>query len=164
MRNSWILLSIVGLVSLSVMSVIITYLVRKGLPTVFVLFVLFVVVAVIYGVMVFFGGTKPSFSLSLHTWLLLLAIGILSAIGNLALFKAAGDSPNPGLVVGVVGLQGGLVAALAVFFLKDKLNAVQLFGIVLGIVAIVIMGLGSRSPKTAKVDAEHVPVITDKIT
>lgn len=157
-------MSLVGLVTLSIMTVLITHLVRKGLPTVFVLFVLFVVVAVIYGAQMLVTGVKPG-NISAYFWVLLITIGVLSAIGNLALFKAAGSSPNPGLVVSILGVQGGVVAILAVIFLKDKVNLVQLIGIMLGIVAIVIIGLGSRAPKTSsKVNPQAVPVIADKIT
>ncbi len=146
------------------MTVIITYLVRKGLPTVFVLFVLFAVVATIYGAQVLLTNAKPA-AIPVHFWILLLTIGVLSAIGNLALFKAAAGSPNPGLVVGIVGLQGGAVTVLATIFLKDKINTVQLLGIMLGIIAIVIIGLGSRSLKSSSsADPKLVPVIADKIT
>jgi len=150
MRNSWLVLSFVGLLALSLMTLLITFLVRKGLPTVFVLFVLFVLVSVFYGVQIVATGAKPGIPMTPLIMGLLLAVGILSAVGNLALYKAAADSPNPGLVVGILGLQGGLVAALAVYVFKDKLTSLQLFGIALGIVAVAIIGLGARTPKEAK--------------
>lgn len=77
---------------------------------------------------------------------LLLMIGILSAIGNLTLFQAARDAPNPGLAVAIgAGMQSGVVALLALLFLKDKLTSLQLLGIFLGIVAIILINLGSIS-------------------
>jgi drug/metabolite transporter (DMT)-like permease len=162
MKDSWPILSFVGLVTLSVMTLIVTYLVRKGLPTVFVLFVLFVVASIVYGTQVFLTRAKPA-AVPAQFWLLLLSIGILCAIGNLALFNAAAASPNPGLVVSIVGLQGAVVAVLAVIFLKDRISPVQLIGVVLGVIAVVIIGLGGRDPNaTTPHDPKRTPAASDE--
>jgi len=148
MKNSWVSLSFIGLASISVMTVIITYLVRKDLPTAFVLFLVGFVVIVVYGGQILLGDNKPH-GVTLFLWLLIVLAGILSAIGNLAIYRATAISPNPGLVITILGLQGGIVAVLAVIFLKDKLNVVQLVGVLVGIVAVALIGYGSRNTTKA---------------
>lgn len=150
MRNSWLSLSVLALGTLSVMTVIITYLVRKGLSTAFVLFVVFLIVTVVCGLQVFRVGDKPD--LSWRFGLLLAAAGLLSAVSNLSIYRATAIAPNAGLVITILGLNGGLVTGLALIFLRDKINLVQFFGILLGIVSIVIIGLGSVCSKNSQKD------------
>lgn len=146
MRNSWAFLSFLALFSLSVMTLIMTYLLKKGLPTIFVLFIVVLILVVFYGTQLVATKAFPD-AISLNYWLLLLIAGIFSVIGNYGLFKALSLAPNPGLVSTIVGLQGGLISILAVWFFKDKVNLTQMLGIALGIIAIVVISLGSRTPK-----------------
>ncbi len=139
-------MSFVGLFSISTMTLIITYLVRKGFTTIFVLFVLVSILTILYGLQAVLTKSLPS-SISLNQWLLLFGGGIASAIGNYGLYRATALSPNPGLVITIFGLQGGIVAVAAVWLFKDKLNLVQIIGILLGVIAVIIIGLGSRSNK-----------------
>ena len=154
-------MSFMGLVSISVMTLMITYLVRKGLPTAFVLFVLVFVVGAVYGGQTLLGGNKPH-NVTLYFWLLLVLAGILSAVGNLAIYRATAIAPNPGLVITILGLQGGIVGLLAVVFLKDKLNMVQLLGILVGIIAVAIIGYGSRD--SARVYKQQTKQRSSRIT
>jgi len=137
-------LSFIGTLSISVMTVIITYLVRRNLSTVFVLLVIEILLVVIFGVQLTVTHHKQ-ITPNLHLWLLLVLAGILSAIGNVAIYRATAISPNPGLVITILGLQGGIVGLLAVIFLKDKFNTIQLLGILVGILAIALIGYGSRN-------------------
>ena len=166
MRNSWVILAFIALFSFSSMSVILTYLVRKGMPLIFVLFILFVIVSVIYGAQILLTGASVG-KASSNFWLLLLAASILSAVGNLAVVRANALSPNPGLVTTIVGLQAGATAILAVKFLNNSLNSVQIAGLLVGILAVVIITIGSRSnvsptraetPLINKVSTNHLKV------
>ncbi len=148
MRNSWIFLSFLGLFSLSVMTLILTYLVRKGLSTVFVLFVMTCLLIFAYAFYAYVTKSFPS-SIPSNLWALLVIASVLSFIGNLAIYKATAISPNPGLVLTIFGLQAGIVSIGAVWLFKDKLNSLQILGILLGIIAIIIIGLGSRSNKNS---------------
>jgi drug/metabolite transporter (DMT)-like permease len=162
MRNSWIVLSFVGLFSLSTMTLLITYLVRKGFSTIFVLFVIILIVGVIYGVQIATSNGFPA-TITLSNWLLLISAALLSALGNLAIYRATAISPNPGLVITIFGLQAGIVSIVAVWLFKDKLNPVQVLGIALGIIAIVVIGLGSRSSKNeASASAKATSTVTTK--
>lgn len=125
------------------MSVILTYLVRKGVPLIFVLFILFVIVGTIYGLQILLTGSSLG-SVDSNFWLLLVGASALSAIGNLAVIRANALSPNPGLVTTIVGLQAGITAILAVKFLNNRLNSVQIVGLVLGVLAVIVIALGSR--------------------
>jgi drug/metabolite transporter (DMT)-like permease len=97
-------------------------------------------------------------SISATTWILIVLAGVLSALGNLAILRAQALSPNPGLVATVMGLQGGLVAILAVFLLRDKLNALQIAGIVLGIMAVGLIGWGSSNNQKSSLNSGSNPV------
>jgi len=131
------------------MTIITTYLVRKGLPAAFVLLMVVFIIGVVCGSQLLATHSLPKV-IPGNLWLLLLVAGIFSAIGNLAIFRATAISPNPGLVVTILGLQGGLVAVLAVWVLKDKLNLLQIVGMIIGLVAAAIIGWGSRTPNKAE--------------
>jgi len=147
MKNTWFLLSLLALFSISVMTVIVTYLIRKGLPSAFVLLVVVVIIGIVSISQLVITSSLPK-SVPSSLWLLLVIAGVLSAIGNLAIYRATAISPNPGLAITILGLQGGLVSLIAVFALKDKLNAVQIFGILLGVLAVVVISLGSQKKQT----------------
>lgn len=148
MRNSWLILSVIGLITISMMVILQTQLVRHGLSPAFVLLIVCMVIAAGCIAQLLIGGGIPK-SVSAWQWVLLLSAGILSTVGNLALVKAYGISPNPGLVTTILGLQGGLVAVIAVMVLRDKLNTIQLIGLILGLVGAAIIGWGSRTNDTA---------------
>lgn len=143
-------MSFVGLFCLSAMTLIITYLVRKGIPTIFVLLLMLIVVAVFDAAYIVLAHTSPG-HIALHMWSLVFAAGILSAIGNLAIYRATAISPNPGLVLTIFGLQAGIVSVGAVWIFKDRLNILQVLGIMLGIIAIMVISLGSRLNKNSTV-------------
>ncbi len=143
MLMNWLTLSLFGLGSLSVMSFLITFLTRKGYPTAFVLFCIGLVLTVFYGVQTF-ALVKYRPEMRWDITLLLIGVGVLSAFGNLALYQAANNAPNPGLAVAIVGMQGGLVALMALVFLKDALNFYQALGLVLALVGVFLMSLGKQ--------------------
>ena len=147
MKNTWFLLSLVALFSISVMTVIVTYLIRKGLPPAFVLLFVVIIIGAVSISQLVINHSLPK-SVSSSFWLLLVIAGVLSAIGNLAIYRATAISPNPGLAITILGLQGGIVSLIAVFALKDKLNAEQIFGILLGVLAVIVISLGSQKKQT----------------
>ncbi len=148
MKGTWFLLSASSLFLFSAMATLITYVVRRGYPTYFVLLGLSVVLVVFYSIEL--AVYKPThLRPDMHIWLLLGLIGILSALGNLALYKATSIAPNPGLAVAVNGLQAGVVALLSVRFLGSSLNKVQVIGLFLGLAAIIVLGIGSRMSKAS---------------
>lgn len=67
-----------------------------------------------------------------------LLMGIIAALGSLAFF-AAMKSGNASLIAPATSLYPALTVILAVVFLKEKLNKVQLIGLILALVAIVIL-------------------------
>jgi len=67
-----------------------------------------------------------------------LLMGILSALGSLAFF-AAMKSSQASLIAPATSLYPALTVALAVLFLKERLNKVQLAGLVVAMVSIVIL-------------------------
>jgi len=140
---NWLTLSFWGLGSLSVMSFLITFLTRKGYPTAFVLFCIGFILTVFYGVQAF-AVMKYRPEVRADTVLLLIGIGVLSAFGNLALYQAANNAPNPGLAVAIVGMQGGLVALMSLVFLKDALSIYQAFGLILSLAGVFLMSIGKR--------------------
>lgn len=80
---------------------------------------------------------------------LLLIIGLLSALGNFLLYQAAAIAPNAGLALAIGGLQSCIVAILAFLVFKDNLAPLQIAGIILAVVAIFLFNIGSSSPQKA---------------
>ena len=100
---------------------------------------------------------RPEFTVEIFT--LLLLIGLLSAIGNVALFKAANNAPNPGLAIAIgAGMQSGVVAILAFIFLRDKLSFLQIVGLIMSIVAVTLITAGGSQPDNKETSAKN----TDK--
>jgi transporter family protein len=69
-----------------------------------------------------------------------LLMGIIAALGSLAFF-AAMKIGKPSLIAPATSLYPALTVILAVVFLKEKLNKVQLCGLFLAMVAIVILSM-----------------------
>lgn len=142
-KMNWLTLSLIALCLLSVMSMLIVSLTRKGYPVSFVLIGVGVAFTVFYTLQTFVFSPHQ-FPIHLSTVLLLGLIGLLSVLGNLAYFRAANDAPNAGLAVSIgAGLQAALISVLAVFFLKDKLTPLQILGIILAVISVFLINLGS---------------------
>lgn len=139
----WFNLSVIGLLSLSTMSFLITFSTRKGYPVPFVLLGLSVVLFVFYFLQTFIFSSN-TLNLSLFSLLILLIIGLLSAIGNFAIYQAANIAPNPGLAIANAGLQSVIVSFLTFIVFHDKLTPLQISGIILGIAAIFLINIGSK--------------------
>lgn len=143
---NWIGLSLVTLVSFSLMNILITYSVKKGIPVSFILLTIGIVFTVIYFLQTFIN-TKFNFEISLNILIILLITGLLSVVGNWTLVSAMRDAPNSGLALAIASLNTGVVTVMAMFLFKDKLTAMQIAGMVLGLVAIALISLGSASSK-----------------
>lgn len=162
MKISWLLLSFIGLFSLSVMSFLITFLTRKGYPTSFVLLGIGIIFVVFYSIQTFvLLKYRPEFRVEVFA--LLFLIGLLSAIGNVALFQAANNAPNPGLAIAIgAGMQSGVVALLAFIFLRDRISTLQVVGLILGILAIILITVGNSNVSNNKLSTKSLNKITSK--
>ncbi len=67
-----------------------------------------------------------------------LLMGVLAALASLAFFAAL-QKGKASLVAPVTSLYPALTVVLAVIFLKEKLNKIQLFGLALAMTSIVIL-------------------------
>jgi len=127
------------------------------LPVPFVLMCIGIMFVLFYSIQTFgFMGYKTELNLS--TILILVLVGALSIVGNLAIFIAARDAPNAGFPAAILGLQGGVLAILALVFLKDKLTVLQIIGLVLGIVAVVLLSVGSTNNRETKKVSKTPPL------
>jgi bacterial/archaeal transporter family protein len=70
-----------------------------------------------------------------------LAVGILSAIGQLALFAAYRSGGNTAVITTASGLYPLVTVVLAVIFLRERLTKVQLVGLGFATAAFVIFSL-----------------------
>jgi drug/metabolite transporter (DMT)-like permease len=157
MKLSWLTQALLGLFSLGLMSFLITFITRKGYSVSFVLFAVVLVLTVGYFFQTFILS-KQTFVIDYKLIILLLITGILSYFGNLFLFQAAHDAPNPGLAITIGGMQGIVVAVLSVIFLKDKLNTLQIVGLILAVLAIFLINAGSGakdSTSSSSTEAKH---------
>src|SRR3989344_3370595 len=146
MKMSWFILSLIALLSFSAMSFLITLLTRKGYPVSLVLLGIAIVLLIFYSFKTFvLSSERPQLTFGVAS--LILLIGLLSAIGNLASYRAATDAPNPGLALAIVALSSGVVTLLAFFIFKDKLTTLQIVGLALALTSIVLIVLGSNKGK-----------------
>jgi drug/metabolite transporter (DMT)-like permease len=158
MNPNWFLLSLSALVCLSSMSFLITVLAKRGLPVSFILLGIGVIFVLYYSAQTFVFS-QQKFDITASTLLLLLIIGVLSALGNLFLYQAAATAPNAGLALAVSGMQSSVVALLAFMVFKNTLTPLQIVGIVFAVMAIFLINLGNpaNQPKAqaAEVKAEN---------
>ena len=162
MKINWILLSFIGLFSLSVMSFLITFLTRKGYPASFVLLGIGTIFVVFYSFQTFvLLKYRPEFRVEVFAPLLL--IGLLSAIGNVVLYQAANNAPNPGLAIAIgAGMQSGVVALLAFIFLKDRISTLQMIGLILGMLAMILITVGNSNTSNNKLSTKSLHKIISK--
>lgn len=137
------------------MSFLITSLTRKGYPVSFVLFGIETILTILYCIQTF-AVEKYKPELTLGAILLLLLIGVLSAVGNFAQFQAANDAPNPGLAIAISGMSAGIVALLVLIFLRDELTTMQIIGLVLALVSIFFITAGQKNIPHDKVSASMI--------
>lgn len=136
------------------MSFLITFLTRKGYPASFVLLSIGAIFAICYSFQTFvLLKYRPEFKIEIYGILLL--IGVLSVVGNVALYQAANNAPNPGLALAIgAGLQSGVVALLALFFLRDKLSTLQIVGLILALISIFLISIGQNQGGGGKISAK----------
>jgi drug/metabolite transporter (DMT)-like permease len=144
MKLSWLSLALLGTAGVAMMNFLIVVLVRRGVPLTLQLVVISITLVLFYSWQMLAGPT-PKFNYDWVSWTALIAAGVLSAVGNYAIFQAQVAAPNAGLALAIFGLQAGVVAILAVLFLHDRINLMQSAGIILGLIAIWLINLGSRS-------------------
>ena len=77
--------------------------------------------------------------------LLALAGGVVTCLGNVALYDALGRGEKVATVVSLTALYPLTTIALAVVILRERLNGVQLVGIALSLVAIWLFNIQSRA-------------------
>ncbi len=125
------------------MSFLITVLAKGGLPVSFILLGIGVIFVVYYSIQTFYFGNQK-FEITTGNIMLLLVIGILSALGNYLLYQAAAIAPNAGLALAVAGMQSSVVAFLAFLIFKSNLTPMQIVGLVFAVIAIFLINLGSQ--------------------
>lgn len=137
------------------MSFLITFLTRKGYPTSFVLLGIGLILVIFYSFQTFvFQNYRPEFRVELYA--LLLLIGLLSAVGNVALYQAANNAPNPGLALAIgAGMQSSVVALLAFFLLKDRLSTLQILGLLLALISIFFITIGQNQKSSGKISSKN---------
>lgn len=150
MKINWFILSLLALLSYSLMSFLIVLLTRKGFPVSFVLLGLSIVLVIFFAYQTF---VISHYKAELNPWIILiiLLIGILSALGNLWVYQAASNAPNPGLALAIGGMQAVGVSILAFIFFKDKLTTLQIIGIIFSILAIFLINIGSNQSNSKEI-------------
>jgi drug/metabolite transporter (DMT)-like permease len=143
MKLSWPILSCIAVLSFSVMVTLISFVTRRGISVPLMLLSVSIVVIPFYFIqMIHSGGLSP---LAPSSILLLICIGVMSGIGNIAQFEAVKNAPNPGLPLTIVGFYSALVAIIAVFVFKDKLTFLQIVGILTALVGVSLISLSGKT-------------------
>lgn len=74
--------------------------------------------------------------------LIALAAGLVGSVGNIAFYRLMNAGQSAATVVPFTSLYPMVTVTLAVVLLKEKLNAVQIFGVVLALVSIYFFNVG----------------------
>jgi drug/metabolite transporter (DMT)-like permease len=143
MKLPWPILSFVAVFCFSTMILLTTVITRRGVSVPLMLLSLSIICIPLYIFRAAATGGISQFSTS--TTVILLAAGILSALGNLSQFEAIKAAPNPGLAITIVSLTSGVVAILSFFIFKDKLTFMQVIGIITALVGVSLISLSEKA-------------------
>jgi len=73
-------------------------------------------------------------------WYVLIAIGILGAIGNIMVTKSIITAPNPGYALAIINANVLVVTIGAVLLLGSELTVIKLTGIIFILIGVIILG------------------------
>lgn len=149
MKLHWLILCGIAILSFSVMVTLMNFVARKGYPIPFILSGLFLVGAILY-IFQTFVATPVKVPISPFIIFLILLMGILSFIGNLAQFQAFNTAPNPGLAIAAISLQAGLIAILGAIFFKSSMTTLQIIGLIICLFGVMLISVGSPSAKSSQ--------------
>jgi uncharacterized membrane protein len=81
------------------------------------------------------------------------AAGVLGGTGNLALFQSLRLEGEASVIIPLSGMYPLVTVIVAKLFLKERINGVQVIGIVLSLVAIYLFSVASSSPSPSSLRA-----------
>ncbi len=82
------------------------------------------------------------------------AAGVLGGTGNLALFQSLRLEGEASVIIPLSGMYPLVTVIVAKLFLKERINGVQVIGIVLSLVAIYLFSITSSSPSPSSLKAQ----------
>lgn len=134
------MLSLLGMLFLSAMFLAFKKLGNLGANSYTILIFEFVIAAVI--LTSFAVLAKTNIMPSNNTiWLLLLAVGIFGAIGNILLTQGIISAPNPGYALAIVNANVVLVSIASFFLFKSEITLVKGIGIIFAVLGVILLGL-----------------------
>lgn len=136
-KGGWILPSFGAFFCFSFFTLVMKYLLNQGVDSTVILTYLCLILSIMFYFDIKKIKEKPVISQNSLTFLLVLG-SICSISANLFFAEAVKSAPNPGYVSAVDAASGALTALAAVWFFKDRLSLVKLFGI-LGVSASLVI-------------------------
>src|SRR3989344_6778380 len=137
MKMNWIVYAMLGMISLGIMSLLLKKLTIENLRAEVMLLFLFFFAAVFYLLQILL--TKTQIKVNYFLIFLIIVAALFSYIGNLFLVKSIAVAPNPAYTIAIISLQTILVAIGSYFIFNSQLTAINLLGVVLGIIAIILL-------------------------
>lgn len=104
------------------------------------LFYVLVVAAVALLAFLVFSG-KP-LAVSQNVFLILLAAGLFSAVGNVFLFSSIASSPNPGYADAVAASRIVLLSIASIFLFGSGISLTGVIGVILVFAGVALLGFG----------------------
>ena len=139
MKMNWLIYAMLGMISLGIMSLLLKKLTIENLRAEVMLLFLFFFAAVFYLLQILL--TKTQIKVNYFLIFLIIVAALFSYIGNLFLVKSIATAPNPAYTIAIISLQTILVAIGSYFIFNSQLTAINLLGVVLGIIAIILLSL-----------------------
>lgn len=129
--------ALTALVSFSMMVMLMTAAVKRGVSVQFSMLVLSLVLTVSFAAWSY--GEWGMWSAWKSALPLLILAGLFSVLGNWAMFLATSSSANAGYALAIIGCQSAFVLILSYFFLGGEMHWLRLVGIATCILGVVII-------------------------
>lgn len=131
-RAIWLPLALTSFACFGTLSLLVKYVLDSGVPVFVFLMYLYAIASLLIIIEILI--TRPSLRIKTSQWIILLAIGALSALFDLSGFQAIKLAPNVGYVNAVNVASISVVTLLSAIIFKDHLSVRKFIG-VLGVVA-----------------------------
>lgn len=137
---NWIIYALLGMFFIAIMSLILKKLTTQNIKVEVILLFLFGFATIFYLAQILITKTEIKLDSNLVIVLLIL-VALFSYLGNLFQVKSIALAPNPAYSIVIISLQTILVALGSYLFFNSSITLTNLFGLILGIVAIILLSL-----------------------
>jgi len=140
MKMNWFIYALFGMLALSAMFLLFRKLGNMGANSFTIIIFEFLIASII--LVGYASAAKVNIiPTGNNIWYLLIAIGLLGAIGNILLTQSIINAPNPGYALAIVNANVVLVTIGAFFLFGSEVTITKGIGVALALAGIILIGL-----------------------